>query len=83
VKEGALKGERKGRKAGLKAGEVKGREAERLQMAAVLKAKGVAVGVIAEVTGLSLAKVKDLKAAADPRKAAPGTAVKGRAAKRS
>jgi hypothetical protein len=50
-------------------------------MAAVLKAKGVAVGVIAEVTGLGLAKVRGLKAAVEPRKVASVKAVKGRGAK--
>jgi DNA repair protein RadC len=60
LQEGKKAGLKAGEAKGLKAGEAKGREAERLAMAQVLKAKGVAVGVIAEVTGLSVAKVKGL-----------------------
>jgi DNA repair protein RadC len=59
---GRLEGEEAGRKdgkaEGLKVGEAKGREA----VAQAMKAKGIAVGVIAEVTGLSVATVKRLKA---------------------
>jgi DNA repair protein RadC len=61
LKAGREAGTAEGRKAGLKEGEVKGREAEKLQVALAMKAKGIAAGVIAEVTGLSVAKVKGLK----------------------
>ncbi|MFT3884862.1 MAG: JAB domain-containing protein [Flavobacteriales bacterium] len=46
---------------GLMEGEVKGRQAEKLQVALAMKAKGIEADVIAEVTGLSVAKVKGLK----------------------
>jgi DNA repair protein RadC len=52
------KGMKVGEAKGLKAGEAKGREA----VAAALKAQGIEASVIAKATGLSLAKVKGLKA---------------------
>lgn len=65
-------GEAKGLQKGLQAGEAQGREA----VALALKVKGIEAGVIAEVTGLSVAKVKGLKAAAKPRKGS-GAQAKG------
>lgn len=55
------KGKAEGLKAGVKVGEAKGREAERLKVAAAFKAQGIEAGVIAKATGLSLAKVKGIK----------------------
>jgi DNA repair protein RadC len=67
-------GEARGLKAGRQEGEVKGREAVALAM----KTKGIAASDIAEVTGLSVAKVKGLKAAAEPRRGTGPKAKTGR-----
>lgn len=57
--------EARGKEAGLK----EGREAEKLQVALGMKAKGIEASVIAEVTGLSVAKVSRLKVPAKGPKA--------------
>lgn len=66
-------GEKVGEAKGLKAGEVKGRETRSVEVALALKAQGIAVGVIAQATGLSVAKVKGLKVPAAERTASKST----------